>query len=104
MRKEGFTLIELLVVIAIIGLLLAVMVPALTYVKQQATAAVCGVNQAGLGKCWFLYQQDNDGRLVGLSNYYSGSNATPYRWVERPLFSDRDDPRSGVPSGCWSSS
>lgn len=96
MRKEGFTLIELLVVIAIIGLLLAVMVPALTYVKQQATAAVCGVNQAGLAKCWFLYQQDNDGRLVGLSNYYSGSNATPYRWVERPLFSDRDDPRSGV--------
>ena len=41
MSKKGFTLIELLVVIAIIALLLAIQIPALNVVKQQATAAGC---------------------------------------------------------------
>ncbi len=38
MRKSGFTLIELLVVIAIIALLLAILMPALAWVKEQVTS------------------------------------------------------------------
>ena len=99
--NKGFTLIELLVVIAIIGLLLSILIPALNYVKQQATAIVCGANQTGLGKCWYLYQEDNDGQLVGLSNYFYsgpatsnpvGGRPTPYRWVEVPLLQDNYNP------------
>lgn len=84
---HGFTLIELLVVIAIIAILLGVLIPALQIAKAQATGAVCLANQNGLNKCWYLYQEDYDGNLVGLSNYWANytGRCTPYRWVERPL-------------------
>ncbi|MBE0536593.1 MAG: type II secretion system protein [Phycisphaerae bacterium] len=78
---QGFTLIELLVVIAIIGLLLAILVPALQYAKEQATAIVCQANQSGLCRSWVLYSEENDTHLVGGSTY----NTTEYRWCERPL-------------------
>jgi len=66
---RAFTLIELLVVIAIIGMLLAVLIPALQYAKVQATAAICLANLNGLTKTWVLYAEDNDGELVGSATY-----------------------------------
>ena len=98
MKRNAFTLIELLVVIAIIGMLLAVLIPALQYAKEQATGAVCLANMNGLAKSWYLYQEDNEGWLVGLSNYYSGGRRTPYRWVERPLYHSTDNP-GAAPEG-----
>lgn len=83
MKRNAFTLIELLVVIAIIALLMAILSPALTYVKQQATAIVCQANQNGLCRAWLLYYEENDGNIVGGSTY----NSTDYRWCERPLVS-----------------
>ena len=46
----GFTLIELLVVISIIALLLSILMPALSRVKEQGRRVVCAseVRQAGL--------------------------------------------------------
>ncbi len=92
MRKRGFTLIELLVVIAIIALLMAIIMPSLRAAKELASGAVCVSNQKQLCLAWVAYASDNDNYLVGGSNYYSGTRGTPYRWVEYPLFSDKDNP------------
>ncbi len=64
MRKRGFTLIELLVVIAIIGMLLAILAPALSRVRQLAQRLVCGTNIKGLGTAQTVYAHDYDGRYT----------------------------------------
>ncbi len=60
MRKKGFTLVELLVVIAIIALLMGILMPALSRVRQMANRIVCGSNLSGLGKACLVYSNDND--------------------------------------------
>lgn len=88
MKRKGFTLIELLVVIAIIGLLLSVIIPSIRAAKEFAASAACLSNQKQLCIAWTAYHTDNDGWIVGGSNYPEASraNATPYRWVEYPLY------------------
>ena len=59
----AFTLIELLVVIAIIALLMAILMPALRRVRNQARAVVCHANLKQWGTILTLYTEDNQGRL-----------------------------------------
>ncbi len=68
-NKKGFTLIELLVVIAIIALLMAIIMPALRKVKDQAKITVCLSNTKQLTTAWLLYIDDNDGKMVDAHNW-----------------------------------
>ena len=61
-NKKGFTLIELLVVIAIIALLLAIILPAMRKVKEQAKAVVCSSNLKQWGVVIQMYLEQNDNK------------------------------------------
>ena len=62
-RKFGFTLIELLVVIAILAVLIAILLPCLHAVKEQARRAVCQNNLHQAGAAMFMYAGDFDDAL-----------------------------------------
>ncbi len=59
---RGFTLIELLVVIAIIAILLAIMMPALQRIKEQAKEITCRSNLRQYGVAQTMYLDDNEDR------------------------------------------
>jgi len=64
-KRNAFTLIELLVVIAIIAVLMAVLMPALRFARQQGQRAVCLNNLEQLMTAWIMYADEHDGRIVG---------------------------------------
>ncbi len=62
-NRRAFTLVELLVVISILGLLMAILMPALQRAREQSKRAVCAANLKQIGVGFSLYLDQNNDRL-----------------------------------------
>jgi prepilin-type N-terminal cleavage/methylation domain-containing protein len=66
MQRRGFTLVELLAVIAIVGILTALLVPAVMAALGVADQTACASNLHQLGLATQLYLKDNRGQFFRL--------------------------------------
>ena len=84
LRERGFTLVELLVVIAIIGILVALLLPAMQAAREAARRMQCGNSFKQLG--------------LAMHNFHDSFKVLAPGWVDKPGYTNA----SGDNWNCWS--
>jgi prepilin-type N-terminal cleavage/methylation domain-containing protein/prepilin-type processing-associated H-X9-DG protein len=63
-ERHVFTLIELLVVVAVIAILIAMLLPALSRVRELSRRVVCANNMKQIGMAFSVYLSENNGTYM----------------------------------------
>ena len=90
--RHAFTLLELLVVIAIIGILAALLLPALSAAKQRAKSTQCLNDMKQILVATTTYLGDSNGRMVPLWEEMGATNLPPWTFdpatfiVQKPTY------------------
>ncbi|MDR1267957.1 MAG: DUF1559 domain-containing protein [Planctomycetaceae bacterium] len=115
MKKKAFTLVELLVVIAIIGVLIALLLPAVQAAREAARCSQCTNHLKQIGLAMHNYHLATDSfpagqSMIGTVRYYSTLlMLTPFYEYQNifdqantsPYFSQDPNPGSGTNISPW---